>query len=464
MYAGAGGARLAATAAALVLVTTGLQGCGNDKPGPTPAPETTTTVTTTQMGPMPPQPETPFKPLRGVCYQAPPGKMLSPQLPGLDMLQAGYASQWGSGGRDDLGMIRTLGGNAVRVYHAAGVDVDDDHGAFLDRAHELGLHVLLGFHTQNVCPDFDCFPHWKQAAASGIKVGFAKDGKWHPAIKVVVLMDEPDNLNLLTPDGLPVNCTGQGYSEAECRTKAALSAMEGFLAAEDEAGLDGSNVSLTVAWSFAERDSIDEKVIASETYGFQDMAAGVEDPSRAEYEARDWEGLQSAYASRWVNSVNVPSSWTFAKEKIADQYGAFESHPWFIAQLTPTTDGLQDLTQDLMDIEAETQKPSSKLLGVAFNTFQKDYQRDEPSVEGLFGLGSAEFGKAKPCQEDVIHPSKLCAEYPIYCLDAGAGQYAAEVAAAWGGSLSAHGACPAGPAEAAEEEVAEEADEPSLVV
>eukprot|EP00443_Scrippsiella_acuminata_P019415 CAMPEP_0115290460 /NCGR_PEP_ID=MMETSP0270-20121206/64070_1 /TAXON_ID=71861 /ORGANISM="Scrippsiella trochoidea, Strain CCMP3099" /LENGTH=75 /DNA_ID=CAMNT_0002707739 /DNA_START=49 /DNA_END=273 /DNA_ORIENTATION=- len=61
---------------AFALVAATLQGCGKSGgDSPTPAPETTTTtMTTTQMGPLPPQPEMPFSPMRGICYQAPPGK------------------------------------------------------------------------------------------------------------------------------------------------------------------------------------------------------------------------------------------------------------------------------------------------------------------------------------------------------------------------------------------------------
>jgi len=258
---------------------------------------------------------------------------------------------------------------------------------------------------------------------------------------VIVLMDEPDNLNLLNEDGSPVNCTSLGYNEAICRTKAVLSGLDGFLAAEQEEGIDGSNVSLTVAWSFGVRDSIDQQFTDSYVYGFQDTVAGVEDPSLAQYGPRDWYSLQSAFKSRWIHSVNVPSSWTFAKEKIADQYGPFESHNWFIAQFTPTSDGLQNLAQDLKDIEAETKNESSRLLGVAFNTFQKDYQMDPPSEQGLFALGEAELGKVNPCQEDVRTGSKICAEFPVYCLDITAGKHSADVAAAWDGSTNAHGAC-----------------------
>mmetsp|Transcript_52023 Transcript_52023/g.131499 ORF Transcript_52023/g.131499 Transcript_52023/m.131499 type:complete len:458 (+) Transcript_52023:51-1424(+) len=441
MLAGQAAARLAG-AVALALLAATLHGCGKSGgPGPTPDLETTTTtITTTQIGPLPAQPELPFKPLRGICYQAPPGRSLGPQLPGLDMMQAGYEAQWGPRGRDDLGMIRTLGANAVRLYHSAGSEADTDHQPFLDRAHELGLHVLLGFHTQNLCPNFNCFEHWHRAAARGFAAGLAKNGSWHPAIKAVVLMDEPDLLNLMDEDGTPVNCTG---AQARCRTRAVLSSLDGFLSAEKEANLDGSNISLTVAWSFTPRDSIDGQFTSSYVYGFQDTVVGVKSPLRvARYLPQNRAAVRKAFKSRWVHSVNVPAQWSFAKEMIADQYAPFKSHPWFIAQFTPKTDNSQDLASDLRAIEAETKNSSSQLLGVALNTFQKDYQRDQPSEQGLFGLGEIELGNVTVCQEDVLTDVQTCSEFPVYCLNASAGDHAFDVATAWGGSAHAHGSCP----------------------
>merc|ERR1719343_572062 len=102
------------------------------------------------------------------------------------------------------------------------------------------------------------------------------------------------------------------------------------------------------------------------------MVAGVEDPTLAAYVPQHEEEMQSAFASRWLHSVNVPSDWSYVKEKIADQYEPFKSHQWFIAQFTPTTDGRQHLTQDLKDIEDETKNASSHLLGVVLDTFQVD--------------------------------------------------------------------------------------------
>jgi len=426
-------ARSVARAMACAAAAVALQGCGSPSHKPEPVTQTTTTTTTTHIGPMPPQPQTPFKPLHGISYQSPPGKSMSSQLPGKDMMQAAYSLQWGPEGRDDLGMIRTMGSNAVRIYEGFGHEFMTDHKEFLDRAHELGLHVIVGFNTQNICPDFNCFATWKQAAIDGFKQGIAVDGAWHPAIKVAVLMDSPDYLNILSPDGTTVNCT---TTEAECRTRAALSSLDGLLAAEEAAGIDGSNVSLTVAWSFAKRDSIDGKLVQVEgMYGFQDMMVAVKDPSITDYSPTA--DVQSAFSERWVHSMNAPSTWTYIKEKVADQYSAYEPTPWFISEFTPVS----GVAKDLEDIEAYAKSEGNSFMGAVMNGFQKDYQRDIPSDTGFFGLGEEELGTVQPCEEDVRTKAKICAPFPVLCLDPAGGKFAADATAAWGGSTVAHGLC-----------------------
>merc|ERR1719326_1004278 len=104
----------------------------------------------------------PLKPLRAISYKALPCRnyTIGQPLPAADVTQEGYEAQWGPKGRDDLGMVKTLGGNAVRLYHSIGLETQHRHGPFLDRAQELGLHVISAFHTQMQCNNFDCFDAW----------------------------------------------------------------------------------------------------------------------------------------------------------------------------------------------------------------------------------------------------------------------------------------------------------------
>jgi len=181
-------------------------------------------------------------------------------------MQAGYAAQWSAEGRDDLGLIHTMGGNAVRTYHSLGLEtlVKYDHSKFLDRALEVGVHVIAGYHTQMKCDNFNCFDSWKAATLAAYDQGFLKDGKWHPAVSILSLAEEPDDLNF------------QGSTAADCSEKttnicwlkAIISAMDGVLSAEKEKGIEGSvsGVNMTVAWSSASRASYDGKKIGVHRY------------------------------------------------------------------------------------------------------------------------------------------------------------------------------------------------------
>jgi hypothetical protein len=134
-------------------------------------------------------------PIRGVAYGALPlGDKLAPE----DMMQIGYQAQWGSPGRNDLAVMKDLGANTVRLYHSMGTNTKHDHSAFLDHAENLGMNVMPGMHTylHQRCPGFDCFDTWKKATKEGFKVGFAKQGFWHPAVSVLILLNEPDFLDI----------------------------------------------------------------------------------------------------------------------------------------------------------------------------------------------------------------------------------------------------------------------------
>eukprot|EP00435_Cladocopium_sp_Y103_P048575 s504_g14.t1 len=77
-----------------------------------------------------PPPPLPSGPLRGLAYAPLPciAGTCKEQLPNSDVMQIGYEKQWGSGGRNDLNVIKKLGGNAIRLYHSFGFGPRSDHG------------------------------------------------------------------------------------------------------------------------------------------------------------------------------------------------------------------------------------------------------------------------------------------------------------------------------------------------
>merc|ERR1719362_340319 len=173
--------------------------------------ETTQAVLTTRL---PPGTLPDMFPLRGIAYGALPCTKPGCASTGWvneDMLQEAYSKQWGEGGRDDLNTMVKLGANAVRLYHSFGLDVQHDHGAFLDRANAVGLNVMPGYHTEAAhvkCPKFDCFEFWKDATTKGFQRGFKTGDEWHPAVSSLILLNEPDFF------GAVPNCEGGG---AWCR-------------------------------------------------------------------------------------------------------------------------------------------------------------------------------------------------------------------------------------------------------
>jgi len=436
-----------------------LQGCGGgDSPTPTPIPTPEATPAPTP-GPAPPGPQLDFVPIRGVTYSALPCtakdstdlgacNQIGVPRPGLDYVQEGYSAMWGKDGRDDLGTLLRLGANSVRVDSALGLESTKDHSAFLDRAQELGLHVMLGFHTQMACPGFDCFSAWKRAAKVGLSKGFksTNSSDWHPSVAMLILQDLPDTLNFgggATPD----TCEDDGKTLAQCRVKAVLSAMDGVLMAEKEMGVQGS-ANITVAWSSDVKNSIDGKVVDGiGIYGFQDMVAGVADPGIADYKLRSSvQDFQKAFDERWVHSIASNSNWAYVQEKVGDEYEKYNFPPkkWFLAEYRATGMSSAQISQDLQSMVEEAKK-GEHFLGANVYEFQSNYIFPQPQLFGLFGLGSQSTGQTtEVCQEDTTthHPS--CAKWPVYCLQIlkSENNRARDVATAWHGSADVlHGQC-----------------------
>jgi len=324
----------------------------------------------------------------------------------------GYATQWGPPpGRDDLGIIKALGANAVRLYHSMGLNsvaVSMDHAPFLDRARSLGLSVLSGMDSSaELCPGFDCFEHVKHAVIQGFQQGYSRGERWHPAIAAVILLNEPDFF-----ENDP-RCIPQNGSSAWCRVKASLSSLDGFLAAEREANIsDEKEVRLSITWSFAVRSSVDGLVEGPGIFGFQDMVAIVREPNLANYTPRTpLAELQKAFQRRWVHGLNTQAPWSYVHEFISQRYESFKPIPWFIGEYGANGQQLAVIKSDLQSMEASAL--DGDFLGAAVFEFQTSYQKGGSELNfGLFSLGKELIGDTgKVC--DVKAP---CRSWPVYCL------------------------------------------------
>merc|ERR1719277_2090678 len=259
------------------------------------------------------------EPLRGVAYAPLPcteGCRVSE-----DMLQEGYQPLWGAPpARDDLQIIKDLGANTVRLYHSIGLDGPGDHGLFLDRAEALGLNVMPGYHTYNAvyggCPDWDCYATWKSYTLKAFQQGFRRGNAWHPAVSVLLLFNELDFF--------------RGYGRT-AHARAAVSALDGVLAAEREAGVKPGRVKLSIAWSNAHGESLDGTVSGFAIWAMQDVVSSIADPSTIQYSPRTPQSMMmEAYRTRWAHSINVQTPGILGY--MAQHYYRFEPTPWFIGE------------------------------------------------------------------------------------------------------------------------------------
>merc|ERR1712127_841848 len=165
---------------------------------------------------------------------------------------------------------------------------------------------------------------WKKATLDGFKYGYRKGDSWHPAVALAILVNEADGFGSLP------ECQPQG---AWCRVKAAISALDGVLAAEKEAGVSPGRVKFTVTWSFAMRTSIDGKVTGAGIFGFQDVVAGIQDPGLAHYQPRaSSEEMVAAFKDRWVHGLNTAAPWNYVRDMVSNEYQQFLPNPWFIGE------------------------------------------------------------------------------------------------------------------------------------
>merc|ERR1712176_119966 len=276
---------------------------------------------------------------------------------------------------------------------------------------------------------------WKDAALRGFELGYKQEDSWHPAVRMVTLLNEPSFF-----EGAP-SCQPSG---SWCHGRAIISTLDGFLAAEKEAGVKAGRVNITIAWSFAMRDSLDGKVKQAPGYfGFQDMKAVVADPGLVGYEPRmPLSEIQNAYRTRWVNCLNTQAPWTFVQDVVGRNYAQFEPTPWVIGEYGANGQPRSVIQSDLESMQVQAADDSNAFMGVVFFQFQTADQKGGSELNfGMFNLGNELVGETGNVWDDGLAPRT----WPVYCLSkdlpwlAGTLAHRADaVAAAWGGFSDAH--------------------------
>jgi hypothetical protein len=372
------------------------------------------------------------QPIRGVAYGPLPCKDRC--WVSEDMLQEGYQPLWGPApGRNDLGVIKELGANTVRLYHSIGLDGPGNHGLFLDYAETLGLDVMPGYHTYNAiyggCPHFDCYATWKRYTLQAFEQGFQRGGAWHPAVSVLLLFNELDFFRAHGPTA---------------HLRSAISALDGVLAAEREAGVAPGRVKISIAWSNAPGTSLDGQVSGFAIWAFQDVAAGIMNPWMVGYTPRTPQAsMVEAYRTRWAHSINVQTPGIVGYMK--EHYERFEPTPWFIGEYGANGLSREAIQNELAAMDESAQDKTNPFMGMAFFQFQTAYFKGGSEMNfGLFRLGDRQVAETG----NICDKGISCRKWPVYCLTTSRGALpeivqwrATAVATAWGGLINSSHMC-----------------------
>jgi len=341
----------------------------------------------------------------GISYGPVPltGPQGGSQLPEDDWMCGEAVPMWGRAGRGDLRHIRRLGANAVRLY---GNNPNNDHTTFLDEAHMEGLEVLPGmsdfpYFQQAVgnCQqtNYDCFTQVKPLYGANLQKGFlVLDKTYHPALRVVNILNEPDLK-------MPPNAVNGGADGPIKMSKAIISAFDAMLEAEKEAGVVGPLINFTATFSYAICNSCTRfsgKPALGQIAALQDA---MYHPENYDYTPRN--NITAAFEARWVHSFNTQNPATDLQHQFLDDYNlAFPQTPVYIGEYHRVG---ANQTQDLSMI-LEMASRNILFQGISFFQYQVAYWKGGSELAfGMMGLGS-----------DVLAEMPYFgSRYDVHCLD-----------------------------------------------
>jgi len=399
-----------------------------DSTAPMPAPVASTTALPASA------PDRSFLPFRGICY-APLPCLSSVCGAPENMAQEGYKPQWGAAGRDDLGIMKRMGANIIRLYHPIGErSHQPNSAAFLDASENAGLKVFGAVHQYLSCTaDDDCYESWFKAVHDGLATGFAKGGAWHPAVWAINMINEVD--------------AHVPFTQPARQVKRIISAVDALLAAEKEASVDGS-VNLTSCFTTAIAPPLGGGPWTV-YHGFSSIEDWLQNSSLVQYKPRSGSlaDLARAIDKRWVHCVNAQIPWEGGlKGMIADNYAPMLPRPWFIGEMGFNGAHSSSIESELKAMHAYAEEGNG-FLGTFFFQFQTAYFKWGSELNfGMFGLGASEVGDSCSLEGK---------EFPVHCLTSR--QWAFEqpssgckddcnfrakaVAKAFGGEIGGSGVC-----------------------
>jgi len=357
----------------------------------------------------------------GICYGPVPLKdRLADPILDDDFMSEEAKPLWGTRGRDDLSTIRNLGANVVRLY---GNNPLRQHAAFLDYAHSKGLGVIPGIsdylYTQmpGNCNSTgcNCYRLIKESYLNNLRRGFlTADRSYHPALRHVIVMNEPD-MKL----GIRADQAGVVFNPT-LFARGIISAVDGMLDAEREANVTGKLINFTATISYTDCDSCEvatagllaEAGIArGQGFAFGQMLvlrkAFLDPASVGYYNASN--NLSEFYRTRFLNSFNTQNDAITIRDNFVSKYAKlWQATPYFIEEyhdpFLGTTNG-----KDL-DIMRNISLMYSSVLFYGFNFFEFQKRYDKVKLnEELFGMYN--LGDYQITDVTLGHQS-----HPVWCL------------------------------------------------
>jgi len=265
-------------------------------------------------------------------------------------------------------------------------------------------------------------------------------------VSVLILHNEPDFFE----HGENIHPKGYNY------LRAVLSAIDGVLAAEWEAGVPPGRVRMTAAFSFALREAVDgTQGSYVHHWGWKDLLSVVQDPSIVSYTTRTPQAdLEMAFRARWMNCVNQAGP-RYVQQALAEGYTeTFGSMPFFIGEYGALWQTASNIEEDLREMDEMALDDSNPFAGAAVFQFQQAYRKGWGTEMnyGLFNLGAQIHQTGEVCDAPLHGSESNCHNFSVQCLNttlngfnlpAAATHRAQAVESAWGGSLVAPGICQA---------------------
>merc|ERR1711920_975137 len=195
-------------------------------------------------------------------------------------------------------------------------------------------------------------------------------------LKYMNVINEPDLK-------MPASATFGGLAEIYQMCRAIISAFDGMLEAEKEAGVTGALINFTATFSFAMCSSCEYSQDKPALAQMLQLDDAMRHPWKYGYTPRN--DITTAYLERFTHSFNTQNPASDVEPLFLNAYAErFPSMPVYIAEYhRPGANQSQDLDLILQIAEA-----SDLLLGISFFQFQVAYWKTGSEMEfGMFGLG-----------------------------------------------------------------------------